>query len=489
MQEQYLNCFVIIGIIINLLRLNMDHFDLIVIGSGPAGEKAAVKAAYFGKKVALIEKESNLGGAGINTGTLPSKTLKQTALYLSGKYDKGMFGIEKKLERTYSIKEFLYRKNNVVDLQRKSTIDNLNSHKVKVLKGVAKFVDKNSVIIDGKTSISGDYIMVCTGSYPVHPDNIPFDFKRVHDSDSILEMKRFPRSICVIGAGVIGCEYATIFATMGIKTTIVNHSKEILNFLDKEISAELVSEMKKIGIDILFETSISKVKVPSSDEQDIVINLTNKNDLSVDMILFAAGRSGNIKDLELEKIGVEVGKRESVTVDKNYKTSIDNIYAVGDVIGFPALASTSMDQARVAVSNIFELNDLETVNSVLPYGIYTIPEVSMVGLTFEQAQSSEDEYVCGIAKCPNVVRGQILGTTYGFLKIIVRKKDGLLKGVHLIGPMATEMIHYGMILIIHKSNIWEIVSHVFNFPTMHGLYKHAAYDALGKIEGKVMKKF
>jgi NAD(P) transhydrogenase len=466
----------------------MDHFDLIVIGSGPAGEKAAVKAAYFGKKVALVEKEKHLGGAGINTGTLPSKTLKQTALYLSGKYDKGMFGIEKKLERNYSIKEFLYRKNNVVELQRKSTQDNLDMHNVMILQGIASFVDKNTIKV-GSTTISSDYIMISTGSYPVHPENIPFDFKRVHDSDSILEMQRFPKSICVIGAGVIGCEYATIFATMGVKTTILNQSKEILGFLDKELSNELVLEMKKIGIDILFETSVSNVTVPSSDSDQIVIELSNNNKLEVDMILYAAGRSGNIKDLNLEKIGVEVGRREVIVVDKGYKTSVDNIYAVGDVIGFPALASTSMDQARVAVSNMFQLNDLETVNSVLPYGIYTIPEVSMVGLTYEEALTHEDEYVCGVAKCPNVVRGQILGTTYGFLKIVVRKKDGLLKGVHLIGPMATELIHYGMLLIIHKSNIWEIVSHVFNFPTMHGLYKHAAYDALGKIEGRVMKEF
>ena len=226
----------------------MKHYDLIVIGSGPAGEKAAVKAAYFDKKVAIIEKQKVVGGAGVNTGTLPSKTLKQTALYFSGKYEKGMFSVEKKLEKEFSTQEFLYRKNTVIELQRKDILENLKRHKVDIYYGAASFDDEHTITVKGdkNKTITGDYVIIATGSYPFHPKTIPFDLDRVHDSDTILDIKRFPRSICVIGAGVIGCEYATIFATMGIRTTIINNRKEILGFLDRELSDALVFEMEKI---------------------------------------------------------------------------------------------------------------------------------------------------------------------------------------------------------------------------------------------------
>ena len=467
----------------------MEHYDLVIIGSGPTGEKAAVKAAYFDKKVAIVEKQSFVGGAGINTGTLPSKTLKQTALYLSGKYEKGQFGVEKKLEKKISIKEFLFRKNEVIASQRKEIEDNLERHKVDLYYGIASFEDEHTVLISGdkKSIITGDYILLATGSYPVHPPEIPFDYLRVHDSDSILEMNRFPRSICIIGAGVIGCEYATIFATMGIPTILINRQKKILPFMDHEISQALFDEMEKSGVKTYFECEIKDIKMPKLESKDIEIKITGGKKEKVDMVLYAAGRSGSIRDLCLEKIGIKIGSRETIVVNDHYQTNIPHVFAVGDVIGFPALASTGMDQARVAVTHMFKTHGASQINRVLPFGVYTIPEVSMVGMTSEEADKAEYEYVSGIADCPSLARGQILGTTYGFLKIIVRKDTGVICGAHMIGPMASEIIHYGMSLIVHKSTVLEVTSHVFNFPTIHDIYKYASYNALGKIGGKVIK--
>ncbi|MEL6974791.1 MAG: FAD-dependent oxidoreductase, partial [Bacteroidota bacterium] len=366
----------------------MKKFDLIVIGSGPAGEKAAVKAAYFGYKVALVEKEEKYGGAGVQTGTLPSKTLKETALYLSGIYQKGVFGIDKKIGRKTGVQDFLYRKEVVVDQMGKTVEFNLENHGITIFQGFARFVNEHQVIIDGELEevIEGEHILIATGSYPYQPSNIPFDNKRVHDSDSILNIKRFPKSICVLGAGVIGCEYTTIFGAMGVKTYLVNDRDKILGFLDSEISQALVEQMDKKGIHILFNNSITDFEVPEDENEPLRLTLKTGETLKVDMFLFAAGRSGSIKGLNCEGIGLETGKRETIVVNEKYQTNIPHIYAVGDVIGFPALASTSMEQGRVAITHMFDTGDLHALAEVFPYGIYTVPEVSMIGITEEQAK-------------------------------------------------------------------------------------------------------
>ena len=467
----------------------MKKYDLVVIGSGPAGEKAAVKAAYFGHKVALIEGRPEFGGAGVHTGTLPSKTLKETALFLSGRREKGLYSLEKKLEHEASAKDFLFRKDLVVDAVDKEVRENIELHGVDIFHGIGSFEDEHHVRIKNAMEevIYGDTIIIATGSYPVHPEGVPFDGKRVHDSDTILEIQRFPKSICVVGAGVIGCEYATIFATMGCKVFLINRSDKILPFLDKEVSAGLVEEMRSEGVEILFNTSIASMEVPADPEQMIDIQLETGQTLHVDMYLFAAGRSGFIKPLNLEKIGVQIGKRETIEVNENYQTNIPHIYAVGDVIGFPALASTSMDQGRAAVAHIFQTHDVERIANLFPYGIYTIPEVSVIGLTEEQAQEKGLDYLTGKALYANSHRGQIMGVKSGFVKVVFTRDDLRIQGVHILGPLATELIHYGMLLVQRGETLMTVISEVFNHPTLHDLYKYACYDGLSALEGKKVR--
>lgn len=469
----------------------MKEFDLIVIGSGPAGEKAAVKAAYFGYKVALIEKEERFGGAGVQTGTLPSKTLRETALYLSGVYHKGIFSIDQSLGRSAGVNDFLYRKDIVTSDVGNVVRANLAQHGVEVFQGTASFVDASTVSITGAMEevITGKNIIIATGSYPVQPGKIPFDGVRFHDSDTILNITRFPKSMCVVGAGVVGCEYATIFAAMGVKTFIVNDRDKILGFLDREISEALIAQMKKNGITILFNNSIEDYSVPVNEDEPLHLTLRTGDVLNVDMFLFAAGRNGNIRDLQCEKIGLATGDRETILVNTTFQTNIPHIYAVGDVIGFPALASTSMDQGRVAVAHIFNTGDLKAMTGVFPYGIYTVPEVSMVGITEEEAKRNNSDYGVGYCYYRDTSRGKIMGDQdNGFLKLIFEKETKIIAGIHILGHMATELIHFGMTLIKDKRTLDEVIATVFNYPTLHDLYKYASYDGLGNITGRKIKK-
>ncbi len=468
----------------------MDTFDLIVIGTGPAGEKAAVKAAYFGYKVAIVEKESVYGGAEVVTGTLPSKTLKETALFLSGKLEQGLYGVERGLEHEASLEDFMYRKNFITTSAAETIRENLLRHKVTLFQGAASFIDPHTIQVsspEDTTTIQGKYILIATGSYPHHPSSIPFDGQRIHDSDTILELKRFPSSLCIVGAGVIGCEYATIFATMGTKVYLVNDKEHILPFVDHEITRELVVQMQSANIEILFNQSIQKVTPAVSDQTFIAVILNSGQLLEVDMFLFAAGRSGNVKQLNCEKIGLKMGKREQLLVDAQYRTNIPHIFAVGDVIGFPALASTSMDQGRVAVAHIFQTQDLQHLPTHFPYGIYTIPEVSMVGITEEEALQKNIAFCVGRARYQEMPRGKILGAKAGFLKLIVSKENLQVLGVHVIGHIATELIHYGVLLVEEKKTLYDIIGQVFNFPTLHELYKYASYDGLSNHTGHKIK--
>lgn len=468
----------------------MEKFDLIVIGTGPAGEKAAVKAAYFGYKVAIVEKEATYGGAEVTTGTLPSKTLKETALFLSGKFEKGIYGVERGLEHAASIQDFMYRKNQVCTAAHDAIKENLHCHKVSVFHALASFLDPHTIKLtsNGKEEfIYGNFIIIATGSYPYHPSTIEFDQKRIHDSDTILQLTRFPSSLCIVGAGVIGCEYATIFATMGTQVYLVNDKEHILPFVDHEISQDLVKQMQDSKIEILFNDSIESLKSPASEEQLISIQLKSGKKLEVDMFLFAAGRNGNVKGLNCEAIDLNLGRREQILVDDQYRTNIPHIFAVGDVIGFPALASTSMDQGRVAVAHIFQTQDLEHLPGRFPYGIYTIPEVSMVGLTEEEALQRGIAICVGKARYADMPRGQILGTKAGFLKLIFSQDELRILGVHIIGHMATELIHYGVMLVEEKKTLQDVIGQVFNFPTLHELYKYASYDGLGNRSGHKIK--
>lgn len=468
----------------------MKKYELIVIGTGPAGEKAAVKAAYFGHTVAIVEKEEKYGGAEVVTGTLPSKTLKETALYFSGKYEKGLYGIDRDLRHEASVQDFMYRKNFVTETEGEEVKENLHRHKVDVYQGLGSFEEEHTIKVTGKQQeelLYGDYIILAPGSYPFHPDGIPFDGKRIHDSDTILEITRFPRTLCIVGAGVIGCEYTTIFSTMGTKVYLVNDRDKILPFLDKDISDNLVQQMRDGGVSILFNTKIKQIQVPKNDAEMIQVHLENGEKLEVDMFLFAAGRSGNIKNLCCDKIGLKTGNRETILVNSTYQTNIPHIYAVGDVIGFPALASTSMDQGRVAVAHIFKTKDLDHLPKYFPYGIYTVPEVSMVGITEQEAKEKQVNYCIGKSRYTDMPRGKIMGAKAGILKLVFEKESQIVLGVHICGHIATELIHFGLLLVEDKKSLYDVIGTVFNFPTLHDLYKYAAYDGLSNLTGHKVK--
>lgn len=462
----------------------MKHFDLIVIGSGPAGEKAAVKAAYHGKSVAVVERESMLGGAGTNTGTLPSKTLKETALYYSGLHEKGLFGVDKELERAVSADDFFFRKNEVQDSQELGIEKNFLLHNIEVFKGSGSMIDAHTVKVEGPNAgeISGDFILIATGSYPFHPPGIPFDGKFVHDSDTILSIKGIPKSMVIVGAGVIGCEYATIFAVMGTKVTLVNSRPDILTFLDQEIRDLLVGCMQDDGVEFVFNQRVAEVSIlPEEHACNVHAKLSDGEPIEADMFLYAAGRSGQSDGLNLAAAGVEIGQRGQIIVDKEYRTSAESVFAVGDVIGFPALASTGMDQGRVAVSHMFGFGGQVRLSEHFPYGIYTIPEVSVYGLTEDEAKAQGIDYAVGRARYIDMPRGKIMGMKRGLLKLIVEKETERVLGVHIMGKIATELIHYGMALVDNQASIETVINRVYNMPTLHELYKYAGYNAL--IEG------
>ncbi len=469
--------------------MDNKNYDLIVLGSGPGGEKAAVKAAYFGYKVAVVEVAGLYGGAEVITGTLPSKTLKETALFLSGKQEKGMFSIERDLSRKASIEDFMFRKNLITATESLAIGENLKRHGVDVYHGLGSFEDLHTISVSAPSncSITADFILIATGSYPYHPSHIPFDGIRVHDSDTILQIKRFPKSLCVVGAGVIGSEYATIFSTVGSKVYLVNDKADILSFLDHDITDEFLVQIREGGIETIFNQAVKSVEVPQSETDPLRITLSNEQVLETDMFLLAAGRSGNVKALALDKVGIPIGPREQIFVNTEYRTKVPHIFAVGDVIGFPALASTSMEQGRIAVAHMFNTQDLEHSTLFFPYGIYTIPEISMVGMTEEEVRKTGAPYVIGKALYADMPRGKIMGAQRGFLKLVILRENLTIRGVHVIGNIATEIIHYGTHLVEEKKDLYYLISQVFNYPTFHDLYKYAAYDALSALAGRKMK--
>lgn len=469
----------------------MEKYDLIVIGSGPAGEKAAVKAAYFLHKVALIEKGPIFGGAASNLA-LPTKTLKETALYLSGKYDKGLYGIDRHVESNTSIEQFMYRESLLKNFHSKAVLANLMQHQVKVYSGTASFKDAHEIEVsdeNGKETIYGDYVLIATGCISSPPKNIPIDQKRVHVTETMLNIKRIPSSICIIGAGVIGCEFATIFSTLGVKVFLVNRSTRILSFCDSEIVQNLLEHMERDGIELLVESGVKSIEIPDNESQMLKIAFDSEKILEADMILFSTNRIGQLKDLNCNNAGVKIEENGLLKVNQHFQTNIPHIYAAGDIIGFPSLANVGMDQGRVAVSHMFQLNDMTSYSTEnLPYGIYTIPEISTVGISEEKAIQLGIDYCVGKSFHSDVVRGIIMGAKYGLLKLVFDHQTQIILGVHIIGHLASELIHYGVELVQNKKTLTDIISKNYNFPSLHELYKYAAFDGLSTLTGRKMKQ-
>jgi NAD(P) transhydrogenase len=460
----------------------MDEFDLVVIGGGAAGEKGAAQAAYFGKSVALIEKEPVHGGAMVNTGTLPSKTLRETAMYLSGFRQRGLHGVDLSLSRRASVDDFLYRLEAVVTEERLRISGNLERHGVKTFHGAARFVDAHTISIEGHGAprqVRARNVLIATGSSPHRPPQFPFDHRRVYDSDEIVRVHEIPKSLVVVGGGVIGCEYACLFAALGVRVTVVEPKPTILGFLDDDLVEALQARMR--ALDIAFRMP-AQVWGCEATEAGVRLSLDSGNTLEADAVLVCAGRQGNTQGLGLEACGLEPNKRGQLTVDPvTYRTKAPHIAAVGDVIGFPALASTSMEQARVAVVHLFDLKYKTQVAPVFPYGIFTIPEVSMAGETERDLKAKGVEYLVGRADFTHNARGVMIGDE-GFLKLLFRRSDLQLVGVHCLGENATELVHIGLVALMSQAKADLFINTCFNYPTISEAYKYATYDALGRKE-------
>ncbi len=461
--------------------MSPPHYDLIVIGSGPAGEKGAAQAAYFGKRVALVEREPVLGGAAANTGTLPSKTLRETALYLSGFRQRGLYGVSMALKDKVTARDFLYRERQVQHHEHLRIIANLKRHKVDLYNGHASFVDAHTVQLENRGAASarltGDFVLVATGSHPFRPEVFPFHDARVYDSDTILNLHDIPHEMLVAGGGVIGCEYACMFAALGIKVRLLEGRDRLLAFLDPEVSQLLTRSMLEMGIDVRFNETVAGV---TATRAQLTARLASGAQVSADTFLVAAGRSGNTEKLNLPAAGLAPAKRGLIDVNAHYQTAVPHVYAVGDVIGFPALAATSMEQARVAMVHAFDLKYKTRVTPVLPYGIYTIPECSMAGETEESLAKQAQPYVAGVAHYEANARGQIIGAKSGFLKLLFAADTLRLVGVHAIGEQASELVHIGLVALQAGAGADLFIETCFNYPTLGELYKYATYDALGR---------
>lgn len=454
------------------------NFDLIVIGGGPAGIIAASTAVRLGKRVALIDSEPELGGAGTNTGTVPSKTLRETALALSGMRSRNLYGVDLSLRREATVADFLRHEVNVKEGMNHALAARMENSKVDVFKGEGAFEGPHTVRVNGgETRLSGEFIVLATGSSPTHPKGVPFDWPEVYDSDKILTLDRLPASLAVIGAGVIGSEYGCTFAALGTKVHIIDGRDALLPFLDREVSAELTRGMEKIGIAFHWKEHAEFGDV--RQEGAVSLKLSSGEVLTVDAVLMAAGRTSNVGKLNLAAAGIVPGEHGLITVNEHYQTTTPHIYAAGDVIGFPALASTSMEQARRAVRHAF-LNRNGRALTMLPSGVYTIPEVSMIGETEESLQHANVQFVAGRGRYGSTARGRIIGDSDGFLKLLFRREDMKLLGVHAIGEQATELVHIGLMAMLNNCDAEIFDEACFNIPTLGQLYKIATLDALNQ---------
>jgi NAD(P) transhydrogenase len=451
---------------------DIEHFDLVVIGSGPAGEKGAVQAAYFGKRVAMVEKAESVGGACVHTGTLPSKTLREAALYLTGFRRRELYGMTLDLDRQGSLRRLMGRLRSVTGEQ------------VDLIRGAAEFTAADEISVRDASGrvirqLSARVFLIATGSSPLRPTGVPFDDPDVEDSDTILDLDRIPDSLAVVGGGVIGCEYSCIFAALGTTITIIEGRSSLMGFLDREMSEGLRAGLERDGHQVRLGDAVSSIERIPGD--CLRIRLKSGTELRVDKVLYSAGRAGNTAGLGLDRAGVALDQKGRILVNEHFQTSAAHVYAAGDVIGNPALASVSMEQGRVAMCHAFDLGYKTKVSDLTPFGVYTIPEISMAGATEDQLNTAGIAFEVGRARHENNARGQITGERDGLLKLLFAVPSKKLLGVHIIGEGATELIHIGQMVMSAGGSIDIFIDSVFNFPTLSELYKYAAYDGLGRL--------
>jgi NAD(P) transhydrogenase len=461
-----------------------QSFDVVVIGAGPAGCAAAATAALYGKTVAVVEKCPAVGGAAINTGTIPSKTLRETALALSGYRARALYGVDLSLRREANVEDFLHHEREVRLVEAAQSRKLLDRFGVTVIQGTGSFQDANTVRVGEPSSPGGGRllraatIIIAIGSAPSRPPQFPFEHDRVHDSDELLSITQMPRSMAVVGAGVIGSEYACMFAALGTRVHLIDGRDTLLPFLDPDLSSALVAAMSRQGVVFHWKESIAGCHAPERGE--IELKLASGNTLSVDQVLVCAGRTSPTAELHPERAGIGLTNRGLIPVDEHFRTATPHIYAVGDVIGFPALASTSAEQGRVAACHACGSEFKKALARFLPAGIYTIPELSTAGLTEPQVKEKGIPFVVGRAEYADNPRGQIIGDRTGFLKLIFERDTMKLLGVHVIGELATEVVHIGLVALMSGGGAELFLDTCFNYPTLGDLYKLATHDALLK---------
>ncbi|OOG75612.1 Si-specific NAD(P)(+) transhydrogenase [Sinorhizobium sp. A49] len=461
----------------------MNQFDLIVVGSGPAGRRGAIQAAKLGKKVLVIEQGKRVGGVSVHTGTIPSKTLRETALNLSGWRERGFYG------RSYRVKEEIsaddLRQRLIITLNHEVEVleHQFARNRVQQMRGKASFVDPTTLEVvkdDGETSlVSGTSIMLAVGTKPFRPDYMPFDGKTVLDSDELLDISELPRSLVVIGAGVVGIEYATIFSALDTQVTVIDPKTTMLDFIDKEIVEDFIYQLRDRNMKLHLGQKADKVE--RLDNGKVLLTLDNGRRITSDMVLFAAGRMGATDTLNLPAAGLEADSRGRLKVNpETFQTSVPNIYAAGDVVGFPSLASTSMEQGRIAARVAVGAIAMEP-QKYFPYGIYAVPEISTCGLSEEEVKDRGIPYECGMARFRETSRGHIMGLDSGLLKMIFSLKTRRLLGVHIIGEGATELVHIGQAVLNLKGTVEYFVENTFNYPTLAEAYKIAGLDAWNRM--------
>jgi len=462
--------------------MEANEYDLVVIGSGPAGQKGAICAAKMRKKVAIIDRKKSVGGVCVHTGTIPSKTLREAVLYLSGFRQRTFYGRGYALKDRIAMSDLIFRAESVMAREVEVIKSQLRRNYVTILDGDARFLDPNTLEVrndEGAQLVRGQHILIACGTRPAHSADIPVDGKRIFDSDQVHCLEEIPRDLIVVGAGIIGLEYASMFATLGVKVTLLDQRPILLNFVDREIVESLCFQLRQLGT--VFRLGEKVVSVGCDEERNRVFaKLASGKNVHGQGLLYTIGRQANGDLLNLESTGLSAESRGKLSVNEYFQTTVPHIYAAGDVIGFPALASTSMEQGRLASCHMFGKPGKMPPN-LIPYGIYTIPEISMVGQTEEQLTKENINYEVGLARYAELAKGQMLGDDQGLLKLVFDPDTLKLLGVHAIGDRAAEIIHIGQVVLTLGANIEYFRDAVFNYPTLAEAYKVAALDGLNKL--------
>lgn len=453
-------------------------YELVVIGSGPAGQKAAIQAAKLGRRVAIVER-SQLGGVSVNWGTIPSKTLREATVYLTGLSQRAAYGESYRVKEEITIDDLRLRVQQVMDREVDIVRNQLMRNHVQIVEGTARFADPHTVAVSGRDDrrLTAEWIVIATGTRPARPVAVEFDDRTIIDSDGLLRLDRIPASVLVVGAGVIGIEYASMFAALGAKVTVVEKRPRLLDFCDAQITEGLQYHLRDLNV--MFRLGEEVTAVDRHDGAALT-HLASGKRVPSDVVLHAAGRQGETEELELQNAGLDADERGRIEVDSSYRTTVEHIYAAGDVIGWPALAATSMEQGRVASAHAFG-DEAASISELLPIGIYTIPEISYVGRTEEELTEAAVPYEVGISRYKELARGQILGDTYGMLKLLVSPEDRTVLGVHALGTNATEVVHIGQTVMGLGGTVDYLVDSVFNYPTLAESYKVAALDARNRL--------